>query len=651
MPNRIKVLSELVANKIAAGEVVERPASVVKELLENSLDASATDISIDIKAGGKRYIRLQDNGLGMSRDDSLLAFERFGTSKIEKPSDLDAISSLGFRGEALASIASVSQVKLRTRQRDDDVGTLVVIEGGILKTVEDVGCPVGTIMEVANLFFNTPARRAFMASTETEFFWIAQTVMQYALCRRDVRFALVHNGRKTIDVAIGRDLRDRIAAVLGPELLKQLVSISAKSDLLSLEGYLGLPTRATTGGRRLQSIFVNGRAASSMRLVKAIYDGYSPYLMRGRHPALVLFLVLDPGRVNVNVHPTKRQVRFMDESRVTRFAKDAISESLGKALRGPVVEVSSRLRSAAGAPLDEGVFVDVDETEDTEMDGEVVEHSEEPLASRASHAASSSGAHRHPASQQHEQRGAQRIRRPIAGGDSPGEARGAANMPQKSGQQDIGDRTQDIMSRATPPGQPGLFAERLVPVGQIDNSFIIAQGGGAVVILDQHAAHERIMFEKFMEHYRLGNIPVQRLLMPIILDVPPAMHSLLLSGRSTLQKLGVEVDDFGGGSVAVKSKPALLSDEQVTEIIMDIGEILASSKDTRDASFRPVEEVCALFACKAAVKAGQALSFAEMRELLDQLAKTDRPMACPHGRPTTVELDLDDLKRSFLRTL
>ncbi len=648
MPNRITILPELVANKIAAGEVVERPASVVKELIENSLDADATDIVIDVQAGGKRLVRVQDDGVGMSWDDGLLAFERFGTSKVRTVADLDSITTLGFRGEALASIASVAQVALKTRERGADAGTLVVIHGGVLKKVEDVGCREGTLVEVANLFYNTPARRAFMVSTDTEFFWVTQTVTQYALCRPDVRFILTHNERKVIDAAVSDDFRRRIAAVLGQDLLEKLVSVSAKSDDMALKGHVGLPTKATSSGRRLQSIFVNRRAVSSKPLFGAIYDAYSPYLMRGRHPALVLFLEVDPKRVNVNVHPTKRQVRFIQQGRVCEFVRQAIVETLRRTLRAPVAEITRNLKAPSVRPA-EPMAIDIAETYDEPVDRATPEAAAEFPHTELDLPEGEPQIRADAADAAFEPMPSTPARSDVvhpAVDARPGLS-SAAKMPSEIG----------LEPSAEPPGErpiadarPGaLFAERLVPVGQIDNSFVVAQGGGAVVILDQHAAHERIYYEKFLRQVRMGTIPSQRLLMPALLEMAPAMRALLLKSREILEPMGLELEDFGGGSIAVKSRPALLSDNDVEEIVAEIGELLAQSKKVKEASFRPVDEICALYACKAAVKADRPLSIAEMQELLDRLAKTDHPMTCPHGRPTTVELDLSDLRKSFLR--
>ncbi|MBN1592166.1 MAG: DNA mismatch repair endonuclease MutL [Candidatus Coatesbacteria bacterium] len=661
MSNRIAILPELVANKIAAGEVVERPASVVKELLENSLDAEATEVTIDIMVGGKRLIRVQDNGLGMSKNDSLLAFERFGTSKVKTSEDLDSIMTLGFRGEALASISSVSQVVLMTRERGTDAGTEVIMNGGILKKVGEVGCREGTMVEVKNLFFNTPARRAFMASTDTEFFWVNQTVTQYALCRPDVGFILTHNDRKVIDAAAASEAtpdslpsKGRIASVLGHELLDKIIPISAEADDLSLSGYIGLPTKATATGKRLQSMFINRRSVSSKPLYAAIYEAYGPYLMRGRYPALILFLKVDPRTVNVNVHPTKREVKFMQQSRITDFVKKAVAEALRKTLRGPVVEVTRNLRTPSATPP-EPMTIDLPEAKADPPESETTETTETPLDQAIDAAQPDRVA---PPQDSMEARPAAEAPRPEAICEEP---EPSENLAQRTDEPHSRRHTTDVprtqpAPAKTPTSAPAesrpdsLFSERLVPVGQIESSYVIAQGAGAVVIIDQHAAHERIYYDKFKRQVRLGRIPSQRLLMPALIETSPAMQELLLINSEMLESMGLEIDDFGGGSIAVKSKPALLSDEEVEQIVAEIGELLLQSKSVRDASFNPIDEICALYACKAAIKADRPLSMAEMQDLLDQLAETEFPMTCPHGRPTTVELDMNDLRKSFLRS-
>jgi len=622
MSTKIAILPENVANKIAAGEVVERPASVVKELVENSLDASAATVSVEVRAGGRRLIRVEDDGCGMSRQDSILAFERFGTSKIRTAADLERITTLGFRGEALASIASVSYVKLTTRPQDSDYGTQVVVAGGKLKRVEEVGCPKGTVVEVSRLFYNTPARRAFMASTETETFWITQVVSDYALCRPDVRFLLTHNGKRVFDAPVTEGFEQRIAAVMGPDLLRQMVDVSARDGEMVLEGYIGLPTKATAGGQRLQSLFVNRRAVRSKKVMQSVYAAYKPYLMRGRHPALVLFIDVDPARVNVNVHPTKKEVRFADEARVCDFVRSAVSRRLAEVMTGPVTEVTRMMRSGLYAPskAKEASGPGGADLPGRRVGRKVAQRRANPRSSGLPARVAAAG----PGSSE------------AAGANGLEPAEAAAKRPKQSA--------------GNVPSQVSLFAEELIPIGQIDNSFIVAQSPGLLVIIDQHAAHERILYERFLRQIQLGSLPSQRLLIPAVVELSPSMHGLLLSKASLLGQMGFVIEDFGGVSIAVKSKPVPLSDEQVEEIICEIGERLAEVFSVSADGFEPLEEICALLACKAAVKAGQRLCKDEMKELLDELGRAEKPNVCPHGRPTTVELTIDQLRKSFGRT-
>ena len=577
MSSKIRILSEDVIAKIAAGEVVERPASVVKELVENSIDAGATSIVVDIRAGGMETIRVMDDGCGMSREDALLATERYATSKVQNEEDLYSIQTLGFRGEALPSIATVSRMRLLTRDGTSQVGTEVYREGGVTARVSDAGSPMGTSVEVRNLFYNTPVRRRFLKSVGTEYFHIHRVVEQMALAKPAIHFRLIHDGREVLNVPKTEDPRVRIEAILGREAYKALVPLEFRDETISLRGYIGRPTLTLSTAKSI-FIYVNGRFIRDRVVNRSLLDAYRTLIPRDRYPVAVLFIDLSPHRIDVNVHPTKREIRFRDQDKIYR----SIHVALG-----------SRLKAA---PADERI-------------------------SRAVEAYwQEKGVHNGMREECPEYRAI----------DGEGVA-GSFVFPE--------------FSRDT---RTGGFYSSLSPMGQIGATYIVCQGPQGLVLIDQHAAHERVLFEKLRRGLKNATIVRQVLLFPHVVELSHAEGHIMDTYRDELERLGMEIEPFGGNTCAVKSVPQVLGGEDVESLVEDImGELAsegrASQEETR------TERVLTIMACHGAIRANRVLKDEEMRGLLHDLEEIEFAPTCPHGRPIFSEIDYPQLDKMFKR--
>jgi len=597
---KIHLLPDDLINKIAAGEVVERPASVVKELLENSLDAGASDIRIDVAEGGKKMIRIQDNGCGMNRDDALLAFERHATSKIRTFSDLEQLASLGFRGEALPSIASVSNIHLTTADGNGTEGTEIYLRSGTVEKIRAAGRGKGTTIEVEDLFQNTPARRKFLKSNSTELSHITGTVSEVALAHPDVYFTLRHNGRTLIKTPPVDSLLERAGHLFGKELKANLIEVDEGVEGLHLFGFVSVPGYSRPNGRAL-NFFVNRRAVSDKTLRHAVYEAYETLLMKGRHPVVYLFLDIDPSLVDVNVHPAKREVRFTDVRRLHHFVREAVRKTVQDYGRHPT-----------GASPE---YPDPSAREERvrEAVASYYQHTEQRPFGRETTATTKAGCFT----------------------TSPGSY--TASLPE----------TRQATSLPAPAVQ-SLFTERLVPIGQIADSFIITQDREGLLLVDQHAAHERILYEKFRKQYQQEQIPVQRLLIPVNLSLSPQEEILLRQHSDFLCRLGLEIDDLGHGTYAVKGVPVWVADTDIAELIRALIEEINSLGEA-DELERQIGKVIHLFSCRAAVKAHRPMPMKEMESLLRELSKTESPHTCEHGRPTMIRIDLQEILRRFKR--
>ncbi len=595
-------------NKISAGEVVERPASVVKELVENALDAGATRIDVTIDDGGKRRIRVADNGGGMSRADAALTFAPHATSKIAVEDDLFRIETMGFRGEALASIASISHARLQTRRAEEDSGWDVSAAGGHIDAPAPCAAPVGTSVTVCELFFNTPARRKFLRTTNTEFGHITEQLVRLALPRPDVAFTLRHNGRETLNLPACESTRSRAEDLFTAELAGHLLPIVSRTGEVRVEGLLGPPVTARASAK-WQYVFLNGRYIRDRLLGHALREAFRGLLAPNRWPVAFLFLELAPRDVDVNVHPTKIEVRFRDGNRVYGEVLTALRETLQRSDLRPDVQRGGQERDA------------VAEKQDTARRDSLREAMADFLKSQSP-----------------------RIRQPALHLAPPSPTRDVAGGWAKR------ESLQRAVAEPPAPVAPVAPPRRAVPVVQIHNAYIVAQSDDGLMIVDQHALHERILYNEFKARLAKGKLTGQKMLIPQPVTVTPAEAALLEESKPLLATLGMEVAPFGPNVYAVQQYPTILAERGVAidAFVRELLDRLAEEKTTD--TEHVLEELLAMLACKAAVKAGTPLGAEEMLDLLNGLDVAEKASACPHGRPTTLRLTLRDLEKQFHRT-
>jgi DNA mismatch repair protein MutL len=655
---RIHVLPEHVANKIAAGEVVERPASVVKELLENSLDAGSTRITIQIEAGGKKLIQITDNGCGMVRDDALLAFERHATSKINNAEDLLSVSTLGFRGEALPSIASVSRLSLETRVADQDSGTIVEINGGKILRVEEAGLPAGTSITVRDLFFNTPARKKFLKAESTELSHIASLVTHYALAHPDKHFEL-HSATNAVLVAPPvSSYSERVYQVFGKEVLDQLISVAAQQPLARV----GLPQpppwrrheedqdgdarlHTEPGDQRLHGFiskpeiqklnrnsiytFVNGRLIRDRLIQHALTEAYRNILPPTVFPVVLLFLELPNAEVDVNVHPSKTEVRFRQQTVMHDFLRDSVRAALMKARPVPQFVTEIRAHPTANPSLTPGAHAATAEASAT-------------WKSFYGQTAPASFALQAPA-------------QPVIAERfhfSEGitvEANAAAPVARFPQQTFGGDRcAPPLAEELGPTSDEAPSLSSLKPLGQLRESFILAVNHDGLWIIDQHVAHERVLFERVLRQRAKQQVESQRLLMPMVIDLTPAQQAVFSEISDELQKNGFEAEPFGARSIAVKVAPAGVQAGEVEHMLHEL--LDQFSREEQALNLEQIRgQIAASIACHAAIKVNMPLEQNKMEWLLGELAKTECPMSCPHGRPVVLRYSMTDIQKAFKR--
>src|SRR5712691_8907352 len=648
---KIHVLSERVANQIAAGEAVQRPASVVKELLENALDAGSTRIRIQVEAGGKKLIQITDNGCGMVRDDAMLAFERHATSKIKDTDDLLSISTLGFRGEALPSIASVARLHLETRAEEEVAGTVLEINGGKIIRVEEAGLPLGTSITIRDLFFNTPARKKFLRSESTELSHIASLVTHYALAHPEKHLEL-HSATNALLVAppvAGH--RERVYQVFGQETLDQLIPLAAVQPLeraglpqpppwrrdpeeeveklepgeVRLHGFVSKPEIQKLN-RNSIFIFVNGRLIRDRLIQHALTDAYRNILPPGVFPVVLLFLEMPTAEVDVNVHPSKTEVRFRQQSVIHDFVRDSAREALMKARPVPqfLSEINAQARASQaltpGARGGDGVNAPWRDLAEPLAGGFALQAQAVPPTT--AHLEFEGGI-------------AVEANAAVALARAP-----EITIP------DHGCAPPIEQEPHTPPTLESLRTLR--PVGQIRNSFILAVNEDGLWIIDQHVAHERVLFEKILRQRAAQRVESQRLLMPLVLELTPAQQAIFSDIAEELARNGFEAEPFGARSVAVKVAPAGVDAAQIEHMLNEIFEQL--TREDQAINLEAVRtRIAASIACHAAIKVNMPLEQNKMEWLLAELAKTEHPMTCPHGRPVVLRYSMQDIQKAFKR--
>ena len=658
---RIRVLSDNVANKIAAGEVVERPASVVKELLENSLDAGATDFRITIEAGGRNLIRIADNGTGMLRDDALLAFERHATSKLSDVKDLLSIATLGFRGEALPSIASVSRLELETRSADETVGTRVEIAGGRILKCEESALPTGTTISVRDLFYNVPARKKFLRSEQTELAHIAQLVTHYSLAHPSKSFQLRHGANELLSVSPVNEMRERVYQVFGSQITRDLVdigyhereitipapflppsaSITAQLEadaqaeaegstrVFALRGFISGP-QVQKLNRNSVYLFVNGRLIRDKLLLHAISSAYHNLIPPGSYPFSLIFLDCDCEEVDVNVHPAKTEVRFRHSGIVHDFVRDAIRGTLME--RRPVSGVPPQ-HSPIASPGQAGARLPYSEFTER-MQG--AEFSAPPSEMPQGVAFDDL-----PSFTLNRQAG---LPPRFDFSDAPPQA-----LPESAARLSVPDTHGALPQGAWSPESGSLEALRdLRPLGQIHDSFIIAAGRDGLWIIDQHVAHERVLFEQVLRQRATGRVEMQQLLIPIVIELSAGQQIEYARIADELNATGFETEPFGNRTIAVKAAPAGIGAGDIEKAMFEILDI--AERELRKVSVDDLRRgIAASIACRAAIKINMRLDQKKMEWLLSALAQTEYPMSCPHGRPIALRYSTRDILRSFHR--
>ena len=653
---KIRVLSDQVANQIAAGEVVERPASVVKELLENSLDAGATRIRVEIEAGGRKLIRIVDNGHGMGRDDALLAFERHATSKLRSSDDLLSIATLGFRGEALPSIASVARVSLETRAAEDEVGTVMEIAGGNLLRVEDAGLPAGTTIAVRDLFFNTPARRKFLRAEQTELGHVAALVTHYALAHPEMHFEL-HSATQALLVAPAvANAGERLYQIFGRETFERLIPVAAEIDFaraglpepppwkraedyeaaepgfVRLSGFVSKPELQKLNRNSIY-VFVNGRLIRDKLILHAFNEAYRNIIPPTSFPVVLLFLEMPPQEVDVNVHPAKTEVRFRQGSFVHDFVRDSVRTALMNAR--PAASFFQALHSAPTAS--ESLMVDVSPLPGVD---------EAVYAPRAGMVAESEGAIEPGDVAAFELR--ERMVVESAGRlgfSGPGMAVGYGEVEDSANPHFKSEMsgTRDVEE------QPTLNSlASLKPLGQLRDSFILATNEEGLWIVDQHVAHERVLFEKILRERKVEAVQRQRLLMPVLVELLPEQMVTFAAIAEELERNGFEAEPFGPRTLAVKATPVGLEGKELERVLEEVLGVTEKTAQVENEDLRRTR-IAASIACHAAIKVNMALEMAKMDWLLAELGKTEHPMSCPHGRPIALRYSLRDIQRAFQR--
>ncbi len=610
----IQILPDDLANQIAAGEVVERPASIVKELVENAIDAGATRISIEIEEAGKKSIRVSDNGSGMEPEDACLAFERHATSKIQNAGDLESIRSLGFRGEALPSIASISRVRMATGTGKGRNGTEVSMEGGGACRVKEIAFSKGTTIEVNQIFYNTPARQKFLKKDGTEAAHITQVVQQQALANPEIQFSLHHNGRQLLATLPTDQGLYRIAELFGAELSKELIRVEKNDGTYRIEGFISSPVY-TRSNRNTQYYFINSRFVRDRVLLSATQQGYSHLLPRGQHPVLFLFMTMDPGLLDVNVHPAKAEVRFAFQQDVYRFVSHAVQDSLqqnDKSFTAPIDD------SAPGQGREPKPSYEVPGHLSASVPSkDPVLGSSQPEPGRGDWS-----------------RGLEALYRTAPPADR---MRGIEADPQQI----------EFFGQKPKPISDLIFSE-FEPVGQLNNSFILMQGPKGVLVVDQHIAHERVLYERFREAAENKKVEVQDMLFPLAVELPPAEAQALSEHLESLRELGMHLEPFGKDGFLLRSVPAVLKNQDQESIVREVaGRLIREEKD--HTLQNKMEDIMIMMSCRNAIKVNHPMELDQIRKLMHDLEQTQMPYTCPHGRPIALLFEMNDILKKFQR--
>ncbi|HEX3037054.1 MAG TPA: DNA mismatch repair endonuclease MutL [Thermodesulfobacteriota bacterium] len=600
----IRVLSDEIASKIAAGEIIERPASALKEIIENSLDARSTEIQVEIKRGGKKLISVTDNGEGMTRDNALLSLERHATSKISDIDDIFSIKTLGFRGEALPSIAGVSRFRLTTKAKGEIVGTRISVDGGTIRKVEEIGCPEGTKVEVRDLFYSTPPRLKFMKTDETELTHILDIIQREAIAYPEVGFEVLSEGKTHLCLPRRQCVRER-ALELFPDI--ELFEVRSGTENIEIYGFMGSPEDKRTTTQRLY-VYVNRRPVRDRFVTRILIDSYGRLIEKGRFPQGIIFIQIPHEEVDINVHPTKNEVRFRRTGLIADLIKAAVQEMLRNAPW--IKDYKSRVENAVQEFYERRVGFETPELENKRRVSFVTAENNTTLTSEL---------------------GAQKAEGTSLPTQPPIEIRSGSD----------GASSHNLFK------QNGFFSA-LGIIGQVGELYIVCESERGMILIDQHAAHERIMYEKLKKAYLKREIETQELLLPILVQLSPSELQTIGEYKEEIESLGIKVEDFGGGAFLIRSFPAFLKNADAEKLIKDvIGEIAALDK--QESLSEHVDHIIATMACHSSVRAKQGLSREKIKALLEELDRAEFPHCCPHGRPVATGLTFEELEKMFKR--
>lgn len=614
----IKVLDDSTINKIAAGEVIERPASIVKELVENALDAGSTDITVEVRNGGIGFIRISDNGRGMEKEDMELAFMRHATSKIRSASDLYTIHTLGFRGEALASIAAVAKVEMLSKTKAAVTGWRRCMEGGKCTAMEECGCQEGTTITVTELFYNTPARLKFLKSETREGSYITDVMQNLAMSHSDVSFKYRLNDKLVFATRGDRDLKSCILAIYGRNFASNIIEVKYSKDLISVWGFIG-NANLSKGNRNYQSIYVNGRYVKNKTITAAAEAAYKSMLTINKFPFFVLSLTVNPEFVDVNVHPAKSEVKFQDEQMVFSCVFHCVKDGL--------MAISPLLNDDTKLKKEDYMISPIQSYTQQSFTAspQITSFSpQKPVDTRDISA----------------WEGVQKSIPEAAHESSNDYTIGEMGYEASQKQQDAEDKS--IMHQVPKFGPLSI-------IGQVHFTYIIAEDSESMYIIDQHAAHERIYYEKYQKAYREAGIQCQALITPIVINLSPSEKILVMENTSIFENLGYIIEDFGGGAIALRAVPVIFGNPDPKELFQDFQEILSSFEVGEKELPHTIDKILYTMACKSAIKAGHKLSLLEMNELINTLRLCDSPFTCPHGRPTIIKMSETELEKKFKR--
>lgn len=649
----IQVLDQETINKIAAGEVIERPSSVVKELVENAIDAGATAVTIEIKDGGISFIRITDNGSGISKDDIPMAFLRHSTSKIKSIEDLMNVSSLGFRGEALSSIAAVSQVELITKTAEDFTGSRYVIEGGNEISLEEVGAPDGTTFIVRNLFYNTPVRRKFLKTAATEAGYVNALIEHLSLSHPDISFRFINNNQNKLHTSGNMNLKDIIYGVYGRDITSNLMEISGKTQDVEITGFIGKPV-ICRGNRGYENYYINGRYIKSSIITKAIEEAYKGYIMPHNYPFTAIHFKINPSIMDVNVHPTKMELRFSKNEFVYRFVLETVKECLANRelaarvkLPDPVKQQQST-KSPENIKQTEKSYVQ----ENTDSKPYQAPRIEPP---RESFYNSTESSVKQKAVNENQTAGfikntTDYTKMPPTRLPEPFEIKRSDEMIKEDKKIYEAEKKQEAeqLSMFDTPLMSGKAKADYRIIGQLFETYWLIEYEDKFYMMDQHAAHEKILYERFMNHLKVKDMDTQMIMPPVIIELNMQQEDAYKRNKQAFSRLGFEIEEFGGNAYKVNGLPAGLPNINLKQMLIDMIDGLTDDNST---DLDIITERVATMSCKAAVKGNNKLSFEEAKELIEELMQAENPYNCPHGRPTLIVMSKYEVERKFKRIL